>query len=279
MRNFLLILLSIFLFCQCDSPQELKKPNKSKAAEVVKVEHTFQSFDQTKIAYTDEGRGEAVVLFHGFISSGNSWNQSVLKKSLLEKGYRVIVPDLRGNGKSDRPQNAEAYADDAEVKDLKALANHLKLKSYLAIGYSRGSIVLAKLLTQESRISKAILGGMGLDFSNPNWDRRIMFADAFSGRAPLNATTEGAVNYAKSIGADLKVLGFLQDHQPVTSLEELNQVKIKVLVLAGDQDLDNGSPADLQKALPKGKLKIVEGDHNNTYKSAVFSEAVLSFLE
>ncbi|MEQ8575613.1 MAG: alpha/beta fold hydrolase, partial [Fulvivirga sp.] len=238
----------------------------------------FHSFDNTKIAFTDKGAGEPVILIHGFISNGSSWENTVLKKELLEGGYRVIIPDLRGNGLSDRPHDAEAYKNDAEIKDLMALADHLKLKNYVAIGYSRGSIVLAKLLTRETRISKAVIGGMGFDFTNPNWDRRIAFANAFSGRAPLNDLTEGAVNYAKSINADIKALGLLQDYQPVTSPEELSEISNNILIICGDEDRDNGDPEELQKHIPNSQLVIVKGDHNNTYKQANFAEAVLGFL-
>ncbi|MFK8007428.1 MAG: alpha/beta fold hydrolase [Saprospiraceae bacterium] len=238
----------------------------------------FTSSDHVKIAYTDEGKGEPVILIHGFISSGNSWNRSALKKKLLAKGFRVIVPDLRGNGNSDQPNNPNSYANDAEVKDLKKLADHLKLEEYIAIGYSRGSIVLAKLLTQETRIKKAVIGGMGLDFSNPNWDRRIMFAEAFGGKKPLNKITKGAVEYAKSIDANLQVLSWLQEFQPVTTIEELEKIKTEILVLAGDEDMDNGNPADLQKYFSNSQLKIIKGDHNNTYKAENFSEAVMNFI-
>lgn len=242
-------------------------------------QNSFKSFDNTRIAFTDEGKGEAVILIHGFINSGDSWNGTVLKKELLKAGYRVIIPDLRGNGKSDKPQQPEAYSNDAEVKDLKLLADFLKLSNFMAIGYSRGSIVLAKWMTKEPRIKKAVLGGMGLDFTNPNWPRRIMFADAFSGRSPLNSETEGAVNYAKSIGADLKVLGWLQDFQPVTSVQALKKIKIPVLVIAGDLDHDNGEPQALAKILPNSTLKIVSGNHNNTAKTENFAKTVITFLQ
>ena len=239
----------------------------------------FSSFDDVKIAFSDEGKGEAIVLIHGFISNASSWNKTVLKKALLETGYRVIVPDLRGNGKSDRPQTANAYKDNAEIKDLMALADYLNLKDYMTVGYSRGSIVLAKLLTKDSRISRAVMGGMGFDFTNPDWDRRIAFADAFSGRAELTEMTEGAVNYAKSIDANIKSLGLLQDFQPVTSPTELQNIKVKTLVICGDQDTDNGNPKELQSYLPNSELVIVEGDHNNTYKQENFAEAVMGFLK
>ncbi len=236
----------------------------------------FKSFDGTKITYTDEGFGKAVLLIHGFINSSASWEKTPLKKDLLEKGYRVVVPDLRGNGNSDKPQEDSSYQNDAEVKDLMILMNHLHIKEYNAVGYSRGSIVLAKLLTKEPNINKAVLGGMGIDFTNPEWDRRIMFMEAFAG----NTTDEtlGAVDYAKSIGADLLSLHLQQKYQPVTSLEELAGIKTKILVLAGDKDLDNGNPELLKDAFKKNRLVIVPGDHNGTYKTQDFSEAILSFL-
>ncbi len=240
-------------------------------------ETSFTSFDGTKIAYTDEGHGKPVLLIHGFINTRKNWDKSQLKKDLIAKGYRVIAPDLRGNGDSGKPQEDDAYENDAEVTDLVWLINHLQLKKYKAVGYSRGSIVLAKLLTVDKRIKKAVLGGMGIDFSDPNWDRRLMFAEAFAGNT--NELTKGAVEYAKSINADLQSLHLQQKHQPVTTKQALKKIKKRVLVIAGDRDVDNGSPAALQQALPKANLKLVPGDHNGTYKTAAFSKTICSFLK
>ena len=150
--------------------------------------------------------------------------------------------------------------------------------SYAAVGYSRGSIVLAKLLTIDKRISSAVIGGMGFDFTNPSWDRRIAFANAFSGKSELTEMTKGAVEYAQSIDADIKVLGFLQEFQPVTLPNQLQNIKVKILVVCGDQDKDNGDPQKLQNHLPYSQLVIVNGDHNNTYKQSNFAEAILDFL-
>ncbi len=236
----------------------------------------FNSFDDTKIAYTDEGEGKPILLIHGFINNRKSWDNTALKKDLLDKGYRVIIPDLRGNGDSDKPHEDDAYSQDAEVIDLMFLMVELKISKYWAIGYSRGSILLAKLLTKDRRVKKAVLGGMGIDFTNPNWHRRTIFRDAFDGK--ITEETRGAVEYAKSIGADLKSLYLQQKHQSVTSKRQLQVIKAKVLVLAGDEDKDNGDPAALSKVIPKSKLKIIKGDHNTTHMSEAFSKAVISFL-
>jgi pimeloyl-ACP methyl ester carboxylesterase len=58
----------------------------------------------------------------------------------------------------------------------------------------------------------------------------------------------------------------------------VKSIDIPVLIIAGDEDTDNGSPSDLAKVLPNGQLSIVKGDHNNTYKTLAFSERIVSFL-
>ena len=112
----------------------------------------FSSFDKMNIAFTDEGIGDPVFLLHGFINTRKNWDKAQLKKDLLAIGYRVIAPDMRGNGDSDKPHTSVAYADNAEIKDLMALADYLEFEEYEVVGYSRGSIVLAKLLTKDKRI-------------------------------------------------------------------------------------------------------------------------------
>lgn len=236
----------------------------------------FTSFNGVEIAFTDEGEGKPILLIHGFINSRTSWEYTELKTDLLSRGYRLVIPDLRGNGDSGKPQDEASYADNAEVKDIMLLMSFLKIKKYNAIGYSRGSVVLAELLTKDKRIKKAVLGGMGLDFTNPNWDRRIMFMDAFAGA--INEETKGAVDYAKSIQADLRSLHLQQKYQPATSKILLSKIKKEVLVICGDEDTDNGDPLKLKNVFPNGVIKIVPGDHNGTYKTKEFSKAILSFL-
>ena len=259
-RNFLIYIL--FLICSTESFAQTG---------------TFISFDDINIVFSDEGEGEPVLLLHGFINSRKSWDRSQLKKDLIDNGYRVIIPDLRGNGDSDKPQDDAAYENDAEVRDIKLLMKHLGIKKYKAVGYSRGSIVLAKLITTDKRIEKAVLGGMGIDFTNPQWDRRIMFAKAFDG--DVNEITEGAVNYAKSINADLRSLHLQQKYQPVTSKKELSKVTSEIMVICGDKDSDNGNAEELSKVFKKGTLKRVPGDHNGTYRTDAFSKSILQFLK
>jgi pimeloyl-ACP methyl ester carboxylesterase len=58
--------------------------------------------------YNVSGQGRPVVLLHGFPDSGRLWRNQL--PVLAEAGFQVIVPDLRGYGRSDKPDAVEAYS-------------------------------------------------------------------------------------------------------------------------------------------------------------------------
>src|SRR6202012_1437958 len=70
------------------------------------------------IEYEVTGEGRPVVLLHGFPDSGRLWRHQV--PALAEAGFKGIVPDLRGYGRSDKPAEGEAYAMQALVGDVVA---------------------------------------------------------------------------------------------------------------------------------------------------------------
>lgn len=236
----------------------------------------YASFDSTKIYYETRGQGKAVLLVHGFIVDGSSWERSALLADLVQKGFKVITADLRGNGKSDKPMVETAYANDAEAKDLIGLMKYLGIGSYDVVGYSRGAIITARLLVLDNHVKHAVLGGMSADFTNPDWPRRLLFYKALSGE-PVKEL-EGMVKNVKARGLNTNVLAWLQKYQPSTSPAQLGRVQTPVLVISGDRDLDNGSPKELAALFQKATLVFVPGDHNHTSATKEFSQAILTFL-
>ncbi|MEJ0029624.1 MAG: alpha/beta hydrolase [Bacteroidota bacterium] len=144
---------------------------------------SFKSFDDTRIYYEVAGNGYPVMLVHGFIVNMESWKRAALYTDLVASGYKVVTVDLRGNGKSAKPHEPEAYENDAEAMDLMVLADKLGVTKYAVVGYSRGAIIASRLLILDKRVSSVVLGGMGSDFTNPEWPRRIMFYKALSGES------------------------------------------------------------------------------------------------
>jgi len=237
----------------------------------------FSSFDKAKIYYEVKGKGKPIILIHGFTGNGSGWKKSALYDPLVANGFKVILIDLRGNGNSDKPRIPEAYANDAEAKDVMGLLRFLGVKKYDALGYSRGSIILARVLVLDKNCKRAVIGGMGTDFTNPLWPRRIGFYNAL-----MNDTIRGYEEFRKSIasrGLDPVVLACQQKEQPSTSPEALGKLTQRVLVICGDMDEDNGKASDLQKMIPHSTFVTVPGTHNTASSTPAFAHEALAFLK
>lgn len=239
----------------------------------------FTSFDRVKIYYEVKGDGYPVVLIHGFSGTSQGWKSGKLYGDLLAAGYKVIMMDLRGNGRSDKPHLDEAYANNTEAKDIMGLITYLKINSYDIVGYSRGSIIASSLMVMDKRVNRTVIGGMGDAYTNPEWPRRIHAYKALMGDTSFHEV-DGLVNYIYSQHFDIIPLALQQKYQPSTSTKELAKIKKPVLIIRGTEDKeDNNSETALQKMIPGSKLIYVPGDHNAASKSSQFSDAVLQFLK
>lgn len=236
----------------------------------------FNSFDGTRIHFESAGKGPEVVLLHGFIVDGSSWKRTPLYGALLKAGYRVLVPDLRGNGLSGKPHRLAAYEHDAEARDIMGLVRYLHFAHYVLVGYSRGSIICARILVLDPRVSRAVLGGMGSGFTNPDWPRRKMFYRALIGDSVPELAP--MVRYIQSRHLDQKALALLQEAQPSTSPAELQHIRKPVLVICGLNDPDDGSPIELARMIPGSSLVRVPGNHDQVLQSPDFTHAVIRFL-
>ncbi|MFA6085345.1 alpha/beta fold hydrolase [Mucilaginibacter sp.] len=238
----------------------------------------FTSFDGTKIYYEVKGDGYPVVMVHGFTGTSQGWKRGKLYGDLLTQGYKVIILDQRGNGQSDKPHTDAGYANDAEAKDIMGLVSSLGIKAYYAVGYSRGSIITSRLMVSDKRVKKAVMGGMGADYTNPEWPRRIHAYKALMGDTTQHDVDDMMV-YIRKSNFDNLALAYQQKHQPSTSKKELAKVKIPVLLIDGTEDTTNGDVSILQKMIPGSIMKTVSGDHNSAGNSIQFSDTVTAFLK
>ena len=93
--------------------------------------------DGVTLAVLDEGEGTTVVLLHGFPDSSHLWRHQV--PALVDAGMRVIAPDLRGFGESDKPEAVEEYAISRSVADVVAVLDALDIERAHVVGHDWGA--------------------------------------------------------------------------------------------------------------------------------------------
>lgn len=93
-------------------------------------------YRSVNFGYSDEGKGTAVVLLHGFLENRFMWKEFM---DFLPKSYRKISIDLPGHGESDNLGYIHTMEDMAAM--VKALLDHLKIKKHFCLGHSMGGYV------------------------------------------------------------------------------------------------------------------------------------------
>jgi len=94
------------------------------------------SFKKANISFSDQGKGRAIVLLHGYLGSKEIWEKTIQN---LSRSYRVIAIDLPGHGQSE----CLGYAHSMEMlaQCVKHVMDVLRLKKYVLIGHSMGGYV------------------------------------------------------------------------------------------------------------------------------------------
>jgi pimeloyl-ACP methyl ester carboxylesterase len=122
---------------------------------------SFVAPDGVRLRYLEQGSGPPLVLIHGFaLSAEMNWVGPGALDSLAA-AFRVIAPDLRGHGQSDKPHDPAAYGTRL-VDDVIALLDHLGVARAHVAGYSLGGSIALRLATSHpDRVLSAVLGGSG----------------------------------------------------------------------------------------------------------------------
>ena len=93
-------------------------------------------YKNTKISFTDQGKGTAVVLLHGFLENKTMWDKYV---SALSKYHRVITIDLLGHGETECLGYVHTMEDQADM--IFAVLISLRIRKIVLVGHSMGGYV------------------------------------------------------------------------------------------------------------------------------------------
>jgi pimeloyl-ACP methyl ester carboxylesterase len=144
----------------------------------------FANVNGTRLHYLAAGRGEPIVLLHGYAETSHMWRPLIPE---LAATHTVIAPDLRGAGQSGTPPGGYTKAEMA--KDIRALAQKLRFEKIRLVGHDIGLMVAyayaAQYPNEVDRIvlMDAFLPGVG------NWRDVWLMRDLwhfhFYGKTPL----------------------------------------------------------------------------------------------
>jgi len=124
-----------------------------------RAEDKYFDSKSVKIHYIVEGKGEPVVLIHGFTADINSHWSKLIKP--LSETHQVIALDCRGHGKSDKPTDPKMYGREMG-EDVVRLMDHLHIKKAHLVGWSMGAYIAYGLLfIHPDRILTLTLGSGG----------------------------------------------------------------------------------------------------------------------
>jgi pimeloyl-ACP methyl ester carboxylesterase len=240
----------------------------------------FHGRDGVRLAYRETGEGRALVLIHGFMGKGEHWVDTGIAGRLAARGYRVIMPDMRGHGDSDKPHDAASYPPDALADDGLALIGQLRLTGYDLAGYSLGGRTVARLLARGATPRRAVIGGQGLDAVLHTAGRGGQFRKLLRGFGthPPGSAERQMEDRIRADGGDPEALLLVLDTFVNTAPAELAAVTVPVLVATGADDGHNQTASALADAFPHGRYTELPGNHFTAMTSPEFEKALTGFL-
>ena len=241
----------------------------------------FTARDGTRLAWRETGQGRPLVLIHGYFSNAFvNWIRYGHAATIAAAGFRVIMPDLRAHGDSDKPHDPAAYKPDVLADDGFDLVAHLGLTDYDLAGYSLGGRTAVRMLARGAKPRRAVLCGMGLDGILDTQGRGGYFRHVLThlGSFPRGSSEWMTEAFLKTTGGDPEALLLILNTFADTNREALAAVDLPVLVVTGAEDDDNGSGAALADAIPGARYVEVPGNHMSAVTKPDLGRAIADFL-
>jgi pimeloyl-ACP methyl ester carboxylesterase len=108
-----------------------------------------------RLHVTEAGAGRPVIFCHGFPHVGYIWHRQL--RAVAAAGYRAIAPDMRGYGRSDRPEGVDEYTNAKAVGDLTGLLDDMGEEQAVFVGLDFGAALMWELALRAPERVKAVI--------------------------------------------------------------------------------------------------------------------------
>ncbi len=251
------------------------KPYKGKKALLLKGTNILGSHENGKyievngvsLYYEIYGEGEPLLMIHG---NGNSMSGFINQLEDFSKKYQVIFLDCRGRGNSTYQKGTELTFD-LQIEDIRLFLDKLNLPKVSIVGWSDGGILgILMALKHPERVNKLVSMAANI------------FPEGCVDLDDMKKTRDKLVSENKDHKNDLFIdLYNLDINYPNLEYKDLNAIKSKTLIMAGDHDeIKNEHTVKIFEAIPEAQLAIVP---NATHylplqNPKLFNQIVLDFL-
>ncbi|MFC7678526.1 alpha/beta fold hydrolase [Paenibacillus sp. GCM10028914] len=247
------------------------------------------------ICYLEIGQGEPLILLHGYCGSSSYWEQILHDLN----GYRVIVPDLRGHGRSDAPMGP--YTIEQMADDVLLLMDELNVEKATLLGHSLGGYITLSFVQRYSFRLNAfgLIHSTGYPDSDEAKEKRVKAVSVIQGEG-ITDFIDGLVPGLFAPGMEdrnkeciqkAKEIGYLTPPQGAIGAalamrerpdrrDVLSSTTLPVLLVAGEKD----SLMPVERVFTTDhanvtQIVIKESGHMSMMENPKdLSEAILSFL-
>jgi pimeloyl-ACP methyl ester carboxylesterase len=243
--------------------------------------HDFDMF------FEERGAGKPLVLLHGGMGIGADWRHVF---PVDPDGYRIIVPDLRGHGRSTNPSGAFTFRQSAA--DVLALLDELGVPAAKAMGMSLG----AKTLLHMATARPSALSAMVLVSATPRFPTALRAAAAAFTEEAFERLTdaERQALRARHVHGDAQIArlyemtrGFATSYDDMAfTSSDLQTITARTLVVHGDRDplypielaveLYRGIPRSALCVVPYGGHGPIFGAHAESFRTVALAHLALA---
>ncbi len=184
-----------------------------------------------RIWYSAYGTGSPVVLLHGGLGHSGNWGYQV--PALVRNGYRAILIDSRGHGRSTR--DARPYTYELMASDVLSVMDALNLEKAALIGWSDGACTALVLAAQiPERVDGVFFFACNMD---PSGTKEFEFtpiigcciARHMKDYSELSSTPDKFQEFSEAVG-------LMQRTQPNYSLNDLARIRVPVMIVQSEHD-------------------------------------------
>lgn len=244
----------------------------------VAEEQGYEAHDGARIWYSTYGAGVPVILLHGGLGHGGNWGYQV--PMLVQDGYRVVLIDSRGHGRSTRDERPFSY--ELMASDVAAVIDRLQIERAAIVGWSDGActaLVLAR--TAPERVAGVFFFACNMDSSGTKpFEETVALKRCFARHGKDYAALSDTPEKFRELVDDL---GVMQRTQPNYSVDDLARIGVPVVIAQSEHDefIRREHAEYLANAIPGAELIVLEevSHFAPLQRPEVFSRAVSRFLE